>query len=144
MWSVAELRRRLRSPRTQGILLALAYALLALHRLGEVAIVGDDEAREAGIVQDIVAGHWLWPRFNQELLPDKPTLYHWLAAVPCTVAGFSEIAVRLPSILAAADHQVRDDLHAPTSLRNSSSSTRATPSFSALASFEPGSSPTTT
>jgi len=99
---VADLRRWLRSPRTQGILLALAYTLLALHRLGEVAIVGDDEAREVGIVQDMVAGHWLWPRFNQELLPDKPTLYHWLAAMPVAVAGCSEVAVRLPSILAAA------------------------------------------
>ena len=141
---MADLRRWLRSPRTQGILLALAYALLALHRLGEVAIVGDDEAREVGIVQDMVAGHWLWPRFNQELLPDKPTLYHWLAAVPCAVTGFSEVAVRLPSILAAADPQVCDDVHAPTSLRNSSSSMRVTPSYSARASFEPASSPTTT
>src|SRR5205823_10848363 len=65
------------------------------------AIVGDDEAREAGIVEDMVAGHWLWPRFNGELLPDKPILYHWLAALPCT-AGFSETAVRLPSALAGA------------------------------------------
>src|SRR5262249_58543903 len=101
-WPGADLRRWLRSPRTHGILLAVVYALLALHRLGEVAIAGDDESREVGIVQDMVAGHWLWPRFNQELLPDKPTLYHWLAATPVAVAGFSEIAVRLPSILAAA------------------------------------------
>src|SRR5438034_7442482 len=64
-------------------------------------IVGDDEAREAGIVEDVVAGHWLWPRFNGGLLPDKPILYHWLAALPCT-AGFSETAVRLPSALAGA------------------------------------------
>src|SRR5262249_36694262 len=90
------------SPRARGILLAVVYVLLALHGLGNVAIVGDDEAREAGIVQDMVAGHWLWPRFNQELLPDKPTLYHWLAAVPCAIGGFSETAVRAPSILAAA------------------------------------------
>src|SRR5207249_2837803 len=61
-----------------------------------------DEAREAGIVQDVAAGHWLWPRFNGELLPDKPVLYHWLAALPCAAAGFSETAVRLPSALAGA------------------------------------------
>jgi 4-amino-4-deoxy-L-arabinose transferase-like glycosyltransferase len=84
------------------VLLALAYVLLALHGIGQVAIVGDDEAREAGIVQDMVAGHWLWPRFNQELLPDKPTLFHWLAAIPCAAGGFSETAVRAPSILATA------------------------------------------
>src|SRR5262249_27423570 len=90
------------SPRARGILLAVVYVLLALHGLGNVAIVGDDEAREAGIVQDMVAGHWLWPRFNQELLPDKPTLYHWLAAIPCAIGGFSETAVRAPSVLAVA------------------------------------------
>jgi len=84
------------------MLLALAWLLLALHRLGDDAIVGDDEAREVGIVQDVLAGHWLWPLFNRELVPDKPTLSHWLAALACVPAGFSETAVRLPSVLAAA------------------------------------------
>ena len=102
MWSVADVRRRLREPRVRGALLAAVWVLLALRGLGDVAIVGDDEAREVGIVRDMVAGHWLWPRFNDELLPDKPTLYHWLAAVPCALVGFSETAVRLPSLLAAA------------------------------------------
>jgi len=82
--------------------LAVLYLAAALHGLGAADIVGDDEAREAGIVQDVVAGHWLWPRFNGELLPDKPLLYHWLAAVPCSAAGFSEAMVRLPSALAGA------------------------------------------
>jgi 4-amino-4-deoxy-L-arabinose transferase-like glycosyltransferase len=102
LWSAADARRRLREPRVRGVLLATAWLLLALHGLGAVAIVGDDEAREAGIVQDMVAGHWLWPRFNDDLLPDKPTLFHWLAAVPGAVFGFSETVVRLPSVLAAA------------------------------------------
>jgi 4-amino-4-deoxy-L-arabinose transferase-like glycosyltransferase len=83
-------------------LLGGAFLLLALAGLGAADVVGEDEAREVGIVQDVVAGHWLWPRFNGELIPDKPTLYHWLAAVPVAVAGFSEAAVRLPSALAAA------------------------------------------
>jgi 4-amino-4-deoxy-L-arabinose transferase-like glycosyltransferase len=84
------------------LLIALAYLAAALHGLGGADIVGDDEAREAGIVQSVAAGHWLLPRFNEELLPDKPILYHWLAAVPVAVAGFSETAVRLPSALAGA------------------------------------------
>ena len=85
-----------------GILVAVAYLAAALHGLGAADIVGDDEAREAGIVQDVVAGHWLLPTFNGEILPDKPIGFHWLAAVPCAVAGFSEAAVRLPSALAGA------------------------------------------
>ena len=85
-----------------ALLLAALYLALALHGLGGADIVGDDEAREAGIVQDVVAGHVVWPRFNGELLPDKPLLFHWLAAVPCAGAGFSETAVRLPSALAGA------------------------------------------
>jgi 4-amino-4-deoxy-L-arabinose transferase-like glycosyltransferase len=84
------------------VLVAVCWLALALHALGAGDIVGDDEAREAGIVQDVVAGHWLWPRFDRETLPDKPVLYHWLAAVPCALAGFSEAAVRLPSALAGA------------------------------------------
>ena len=84
------------------LLVAALYLAAALHGLGAADIVGDDEAREAGIVQDVVAGHWLWPEFNAELLPDKPLLYHWAAAIPCAAAGFSETAVRLPSALAGA------------------------------------------
>jgi 4-amino-4-deoxy-L-arabinose transferase-like glycosyltransferase len=95
-------RRMLRAPRVWGGLLAGAVLLLALHDLGDAAIVHNDEAREVGIIQDVVVGHWLWPRFNDELLPDKPTLFHWLAAIPCALFGFSETAVRLPSALAAA------------------------------------------
>ncbi len=85
-----------------GWAVAAAYLALALHGLGASDIVGDDEAREAGIVQEVVAGDWLLPRFNGETFPDKPLLYHWLAAIPCRLAGFSELGVRLPSALAGA------------------------------------------
>ncbi|MGH7895921.1 MAG: ArnT family glycosyltransferase, partial [Candidatus Binatia bacterium] len=84
------------------LLVGAAFLVLSLHDLGASDIVGDDEAREAGIVRDVLAGHWLWPRFNDELIPDKPILFHWVAALPCAASGFSETAVRLPSALAAA------------------------------------------
>ena len=83
-------------------MLAAVFLALALVGIGATDITGDDEAREAGIVQDVVAGHWLWPRFNGDLIPDKPIFTHWLSAVPCAIAGFSEAAVRLPSALAGA------------------------------------------
>ena len=87
---------------SRGLLLAAVWLAVALHGLGDADIVGDDEAREVGIVQAIVAGDWWLPRFNGELLPDKPILAHWLAAIPVAVSGFSEAAVRLPSAVAAA------------------------------------------
>jgi len=86
----------------QGALLAALSLLLALHGLGDAPIVGDDEAREVGIVQDVVRGHVLLPRFNDDLIPDKPILTHWLSALAVAAAGFSETAVRLPSALAGA------------------------------------------
>lgn len=91
-----------RLPLRAAILLAVLYLALALRGLGAADIVGDDEAREVGLVQEMVAGHWLWPRFNDEILPDKPTLYHWLAAACVSAAGFSETTVRLPAALAGA------------------------------------------
>jgi 4-amino-4-deoxy-L-arabinose transferase-like glycosyltransferase len=84
----------------------LIVALLApvyCFRLDATDVIGDDEAREIGLIRDIaLRGHWLLPRFNGATLPDKPLLYHWLAAGACRVAGrCDEAVVRLPSALAA-------------------------------------------
>jgi len=84
------------------LFLAAAFLALALVGIGAAEITGDDESREVGIVQDVLAGHWLWPRFNDELIPDKPVLTHWLGAAACAIAGFSEGAVRFPSAVAGA------------------------------------------
>jgi 4-amino-4-deoxy-L-arabinose transferase-like glycosyltransferase len=100
-WSVASRGLRI-DARWWPLLLGLAYLLLVLHGLGDADIVGDDEAREVAIAQDVARGNVLWPTFNDELLPDKPTLYHWLAGAMVAVLGFSEAAVRLPSALSAA------------------------------------------
>ena len=89
-------------PERLGLVLAAAWLAVALHGLGGADVVGDDEAREVGIVQAIVAGDAWLPRFNGELLPDKPILSHWLAAIPVAAGGFSELAVRLPSAVAGA------------------------------------------
>jgi 4-amino-4-deoxy-L-arabinose transferase-like glycosyltransferase len=86
-----------------AVILVMLLGALYLRGLGAVDIIGDDEAREVGIIQDIVrGGHWILPHFNTTTLPDKPILYHWLGAIAC---GFhqrcDETAVRLPSALAA-------------------------------------------
>src|SRR5262249_61563274 len=110
-------RRMLHAPRVWGGLLAGAVLLLALHDLGDAAIVHNDEAREVGIIQDVVVGHWLWPRFNDELLPDKPTLFHWLPALPRPLFGFSQAAGRLPPAPAAAGPPRGAAVFAPCALR---------------------------
>jgi len=83
------------------LVLGAVFLALALVGIGG-DVVGDDESREVAITQDVLAGHWLWPRFNDDLIPDKPILTHWLGALSCAVAGFSEPAVRFPSALAGA------------------------------------------
>jgi 4-amino-4-deoxy-L-arabinose transferase-like glycosyltransferase len=82
---------------------ATLLAPLYLQRLGTVDIVGDDEAREVGIIQDIAErGRWALPRFNDSVFPDKPLLYHWLAAAVCVHDGAcTERQVTLPSALSA-------------------------------------------
>jgi 4-amino-4-deoxy-L-arabinose transferase-like glycosyltransferase len=98
--------------RERGAALSGAAAVLAVvvllaplygTGLGSAPIVGDDEAREVGIIQDIAErGRWLLPRFNGAVLPDKPPLYHWLAAAACVARGrCDETIVRLPSVVAA-------------------------------------------
>lgn len=92
-----------RLPALAAILVIALLAPLYLQGLGSVDIVGDDEAREAGIIQDIAErGRWLLPRFNDSVFPDKPPLYHWLAAVACVQhGGCDERRFALPSALSA-------------------------------------------
>jgi 4-amino-4-deoxy-L-arabinose transferase-like glycosyltransferase len=86
-----------------ALLIGALFAPLYLRNLGAADIVGDDEAREVGIIQDmILRGHWMLPRFNGTTFPDKPVLYHWLGAAACSRGpSCDERAVRLPSALAA-------------------------------------------
>jgi 4-amino-4-deoxy-L-arabinose transferase-like glycosyltransferase len=74
--------------------------LLGLVRLGASDIIHPEEARAVGIVQDVLRGHVLWPTFNDGIVPPEPPGSHWLAAAAVRVAGFSELVVRLPSVVA--------------------------------------------
>src|SRR5512145_3096240 len=82
-----------------ALLIGALFAPLYLRNLGAADIVGDDEAREVGIIQDMtLRGHWMLPRFNGTTFPDKPVLYHWLGAATCSRSlSCDERAVRLPS-----------------------------------------------
>lgn len=64
-------------------------------------IGGSTEAREGQVVSVILrTGEWMLPLRNG-LVPSKPILYHWVAAVLASAyGGISEAILRVPSILA--------------------------------------------
>ncbi len=54
-----------------------------------------DEPRFAQAAVEMVhSDQWLFPTFNGELRPDKPILIYWLMAIPVSLFGVSEWAVR--------------------------------------------------
>jgi 4-amino-4-deoxy-L-arabinose transferase-like glycosyltransferase len=82
--------------------LAAGTMVMLLVGLGAADIVGDDEAREVGLMMDVARGHVLWPRFNEQLLLDKPPLFHWIGGALIWLLGFSERVCRLPAAVCAA------------------------------------------
>ena len=82
---------------------ALALGLY-LPGLGSSDFVGDDEARDAGVVWQMVrGGDWLFPEFNAEYLPPKPPLFYWEAAIVSKIRGrVDEWSLRLPSAIAGS------------------------------------------
>jgi 4-amino-4-deoxy-L-arabinose transferase-like glycosyltransferase len=81
----------------------ILYVLLQALCVGVPAIGGSSEAREAQVVDVIVRdGSWILPLRNG-VIPSKPPLFHWLAAlVSMASGGVNEFSVRLTSQLAAA------------------------------------------
>jgi len=57
---------------------------------------------ESGAVRDILAGNVILPRFLPGPMVHVPPLYWWLAALCVKVLGWNELALRLPSLAAAA------------------------------------------
>jgi len=79
------------------------YALLPIVLLASVrGLWAPDEPRYAEIAREIWDGDWLVLHLNGELYPDKPPLVYWLAALCGAASGWSELALRLPSLAATA------------------------------------------
>jgi 4-amino-4-deoxy-L-arabinose transferase-like glycosyltransferase len=57
---------------------------------------------ESGAVRDVLAGNIILPRFIPGPMVHVPPLYWWTAALGVHAFGWSEIALRMPSIIAAA------------------------------------------
>jgi 4-amino-4-deoxy-L-arabinose transferase-like glycosyltransferase len=84
----------------------LAWAAIAwivvFWRLGYPSLMDPDEAHYAELTREMLrAGNWLVPLLDGQPYIDKPILFHWLQGAAMTLLGPTELAVRLPSALAA-------------------------------------------
>ncbi len=57
---------------------------------------------ESGAVRDVLAGNIILPRFLPGPIVHVPPLYWWTAALCVKAFGWNELALRLPSLIAAA------------------------------------------
>lgn len=82
--------------------LLLCY-LVFFYRLGDYALWDPDEGRTGVIAKEMaVSGNWLTLTENGSPYYDKPAPYFWLVALALKLLGFGELAVRLPSAVAAS------------------------------------------
>ncbi len=80
---------------------ALVAALALGFGLGDAALIDPDEGRNAKIAQEMASeGELLLPHLNHLPFLDKPFLYFFLSAASVRALGETELAVRLPSLLA--------------------------------------------
>ena len=79
-----------------GIVVAVLCA-----RLGDFALIDPDEGRNVVIAQEMAAGSdWILPRLDGLPFLDKPFLFFASVATSFRLLGNSELAARLPSLLA--------------------------------------------
>jgi 4-amino-4-deoxy-L-arabinose transferase-like glycosyltransferase len=76
-----------------GFLIALAPSAPFTKELGVC---------ESGAVRDVLAGNIVLPRFVPGPIVHVPPLYWWIAALCVKALGWTELAFRLPSLVAAA------------------------------------------
>jgi 4-amino-4-deoxy-L-arabinose transferase-like glycosyltransferase len=95
--------RSLAATRSAQLAVLLAAFLLIWHSLGDHALFAPDEGRY-GTVSAAMAehGNWLQPQLRDQVHVTKPPLTYWLQGVSIAVLGRTELAVRLPSALAAS------------------------------------------
>ncbi len=85
------------------LFLGLLCYLIFFHGLGNYALWDPDEGRIGVIAKEMLAsGNWMTLTKNGVPYYDKPVLYFWLVALCLKLFGLSELAVRLPSALAAS------------------------------------------
>ena len=71
-------------------------------QLSVTALFEPDEGRNAEKAREIlVLNDWVTPHENFHPVLDKPVFFYWLVAIAYKIAGVSQWAARLPSVLAA-------------------------------------------
>jgi 4-amino-4-deoxy-L-arabinose transferase-like glycosyltransferase len=71
-------------------------------RLGYASLLDPDEAHYAQLTREMMRTRsWFVPLLDGAPFIDKPILYHWLQAAFTTFLGESELAMRMPSAVAA-------------------------------------------
>ncbi len=88
-------------PFRPALLLSFLVAALLLYRLDTPSLIGPDEPRYARVAVEMHrSGDHVTPTLQGKPWLEKPPLYYWLASASFTLFGESEMAARLPSVLA--------------------------------------------
>ncbi|HEY2122672.1 MAG TPA: glycosyltransferase family 39 protein, partial [Chthoniobacterales bacterium] len=83
------------------LFIILLWAAIYLPGLGSVQLEHEEPRRALPGIHMLASGDWLVPRVGSEPYLRKPPLLNWAIALSCKLAGgVSELAVRLPSVLA--------------------------------------------
>ena len=89
------------SPQRGMLFIILLWAAIYLPGLGSVQLEHEEPRRALPGIHMLASGDWLVPRVGSEPYLRKPPLLNWAIALSCKLAGgVSELAVRLPSVLA--------------------------------------------
>lgn len=84
-----------------GLSVLVVCWVVLFWRLGHVSLM-DDEAHYATLTKEMAAhGDWLVPRLAGVAFIDKPVFFHWVQGATTRLSTDPELAVRLPSALAA-------------------------------------------
>jgi 4-amino-4-deoxy-L-arabinose transferase-like glycosyltransferase len=95
-----------RLPNSQDWLRAAKWATICwvvlFWKLGGPALMDPDEAHYAQLTREMLrAGTWMIPLLDGAPYIDKPVLFHWLQGLAISLLGETEMAMRLPSAVAA-------------------------------------------
>ncbi len=115
------LDRAFASPRSGLTLVAAALLLAFFWQLGQAPLYDLDEGAFTEATREMLAsGNYITPHKDGQPRYDKPVLIYWLQAASVQILGLNELALRLPSALAATAWVlalwvfVRERLDSPT------------------------------